>query len=50
MCERPKLVLGRKERKNKKCRPGESRKQETVEKMVQKGWPGTTEKGDMRRF
>ena len=26
MCERAKLVLGRKERKNKKCRPGESRK------------------------
>ena len=26
MGEKPKLVLGRKERKNKKCRPGESRK------------------------
>ena len=26
MCEKPKLVLGRKERKNKKCRPGKSRK------------------------
>ena len=47
MGEKPKLVLGRKERKNKKCRLGKSRKLETVEKMGRKGCPGTTERGDI---
>ena len=32
--------LGRGERKNKKCRPGKSRKEENIEKMGPNGWPG----------
>ena len=39
-CERGKVLLGREERKNQKCRPGKSRKQEIVEKMGAIGWPG----------
>ena len=45
-CERGKFVLGREERKNKKCSPGKSRKEETVEKMGPNGWPGNPGKGD----
>ena len=39
-CERGKFVLGRDERKKKKCRPGKSRKQENMEKMGPNGCPG----------
>ena len=35
-CESGKFVLA----KNKKCRPGKNRKEETVEKMGPNGWPG----------
>ena len=37
---------GREERKNKKCRPCKSRKEETVEKMGANGCPGNPQKGD----
>ena len=44
-CEKLRVGLGRDERKKKKCRPGKSRKEETVEKMGQNGGQGSQERG-----
>ena len=43
-------LLGREERKYKKCGANKSRKQEIVEKMGPNGWAGKTAKGEKGHF